>query len=167
MLIWALIKSFWLKVKLPIYCVHQFIRQFSNGALKVLKFVEKERRSLLEHLQPWNAYSIDLFQPNSLHLLSTPTEKIRKSFIFWCSRTVTQRCSVKKMFLKFCKFHRKTSVPESLLRPTNLLEKRLWYRCFSVNPAKLLRTPFLWITSVGYFKVFSGDIEKEYWPEIG
>ena len=160
-------KKFLMESKIAYTCVHQFIRQFSNGALKVLKFVEKRRRSFLEHLQPWNAYSIDLFQPNSLHLLSTPTEKIRKSFIFWCSRTVTQRCSVKKMFLKFCKFHRKTSVPESLLRPTNLLEKRLWYRCFSVNPAKLLRTPFLWTTSVGYFKVFSGDIEKEYWPEIG
>ena len=29
------------------------------------------------------------------------------------------------------------------LRPTTLLKKRLWHRCFPVNFEKLLRTPFL------------------------
>ena len=29
------------------------------------------------------------------------------------------------------------------LRPATLLKKRLWHRCFSVNFAKFLRTPFL------------------------
>ena len=29
------------------------------------------------------------------------------------------------------------------LRPATLLTKRFWYRCFPVNFAKLLRTPFL------------------------
>ena len=29
------------------------------------------------------------------------------------------------------------------LRPETLLNKRLWYKCFSVNFAKLLRTPLL------------------------
>ena len=29
------------------------------------------------------------------------------------------------------------------LRPTTLLKKRLWHRCFPVNFAKFLRTPFL------------------------
>ena len=28
------------------------------------------------------------------------------------------------------------------LRPANLLKKRLWHRCFPVNFAKFLRTPF-------------------------
>ena len=28
-------------------------------------------------------------------------------------------------------------------RPVNLFKKRLWHRCFPVNFAKLLRTPFL------------------------
>ena len=28
------------------------------------------------------------------------------------------------------------------LRPATLLKKRLWYRCFPVNFAKFLRTPF-------------------------
>ena len=30
-----------------------------------------------------------------------------------------------------------------LLRPAALLKKRLWYRCFPVNFAKFLKTPFL------------------------
>ena len=29
------------------------------------------------------------------------------------------------------------------LKPASLLKKRLWRRCFSVNFAKFLRTPFL------------------------
>ena len=33
------------------------------------------------------------------------------------------------------------------LTPTNLLKKRLWYRCFLVNFVKFLRTPFLQNTS--------------------
>ena len=36
------------------------------------------------------------------------------------------------------------------LRPTTLLKKRLWHRCFLVNFAKILRTPLfaeqLWTT---------------------
>ena len=33
------------------------------------------------------------------------------------------------------------------LRPATLLKKRLWYRCFPVNFAKFLGTPFLQNTS--------------------
>ena len=33
------------------------------------------------------------------------------------------------------------------LRPATLLKKRLWRRCFPVNFAKFLRTPFLQSTS--------------------
>ena len=29
------------------------------------------------------------------------------------------------------------------MRPVTLLKKRLWHRCFPVNFAKFLRTPFL------------------------
>ena len=45
--------------------------------------------------------------------------------------------------------HRKTPVPESLLiklqgsRSATLLKKRLWHRCFPMNFAKFLRTPFI------------------------
>ena len=34
-------------------------------------------------------------------------------------------------------------------RPAALLKKRLWHRCFLLNFAKFLRTPFLWNTSGG------------------
>ena len=48
---------------------------------------------------------------------------------------------------KFGKIHRKTPVPESLFlikfAASTLLKKRLQHRCFSVNLAKFLRTPFL------------------------
>ena len=55
---------------------------------------------------------------------------------------------------KFRKIHRKTLVLEFLffnkvagLRDKTLLKKRLWHRCFPVNFAKFLRTPFLQNTS--------------------
>ena len=35
----------------------------------------------------------------------------------------------------------------AILRPATLLKKRLWHRCFPVNFAKFLRTPFLQNTS--------------------
>ena len=37
------------------------------------------------------------------------------------------------------------------LRPSTLLKKRLWHRCFPVNLAKFLRTPFSQNTSGGCF----------------
>ena len=59
------------------------------------------------------------------------------------NRSSHQRCSVKKVFLEIRKIHRKTPVPES----ATLLKKRLWRRCFPVNFAKFLRTPFSQNTS--------------------
>ena len=50
---------------------------------------------------------------------------------------IIQRCSVKKVFLKFCKIYRKTPVLESLFK------KRLWHKYFPVNFAEFLRAPFL------------------------
>ena len=48
-------------------------------------------------------------------------------------RSSHQRCSIKKGVLKnFAKFIFAT-----------LLKKRLWHRCFPVNFAKILKTPFL------------------------
>ena len=44
----------------------------------------------------------------------------------------------KKCSYKFRKTHRKEPVPESLFS----LKKNLWQRCFLVNFAKFLRTPF-------------------------
>ena len=44
------------------------------------------------------------------------------------------------------------------LRPATLLKKRLWHRCFPVNFAKLLKTPFLQNTSGRL--LLNSDIEK-------
>ena len=66
------------------------------------------------------------------------------------SRSSHRKCSVKKGALRnFAKFTGK-QLCQSLffnkvagLRPATLLKKRLWHRCFPVNFAKFLRTPFL------------------------
>ena len=53
---------------------------------------------------------------------------------------VVQRCSVKKVYLKFREIHRKTPVPESLFK--TLLKKRLWHRCFPMNFVKFSKKTF-------------------------
>ena len=64
-----------------------------------------------------------------------------------------QRCSVKKSVLRiFAKFTRNTCARVSFfnkvegLRPATLIKEKLCYRCFLVNFAKFLRTPFMQIT---------------------
>ena len=63
---------------------------------------------------------------------------------------VVSRCSFKKVFLTFFSKFKGKHLRQDLflnkvagLRPTTLLKKRLWHRCFSVNFKKFLRTPFL------------------------
>ena len=60
------------------------------------------------------------------------------------------RCSVTKgIFRNFAKFTENHQSQGSFfikvagLRSTTLLKKRLWHRCFPVNCAKFLKTPFL------------------------
>ena len=97
-----------------------------------------------------------------------------------CSEGVAQRCSVEKVFLKiFAKFTGDhlcqslffTKVAVFRSATLSLLKKRLWYRCFPVNFAKFLRTPFLterlrWpiklFTGKHYFKwsIYSTQIAK-------
>ena len=86
------------------------------------------------------------------------SEHISSKFIiaklFTGYRSSQQRRSIKKGVLKnFAKFTVK-HLCQSLffnkvvgLRPATLLKKRLWQRCFLVNFAKFLRTPFLENTS--------------------
>ena len=69
-------------------------------------------------------------------------------------RSSHQRCFVRKGALKnFAKFTGKHLCQNLFfnkvagLRPETLLKKRLWHRCFPVNSAKFLRTPFLQNTS--------------------
>ena len=73
-----------------------------------------------------------------------------KSFIESGSEAVVQRCSVAKdVFRNFAKLTEKHICQSLFLiklqasRPATLLKKRLWHRCFPVNFAKFLRTPFI------------------------
>ena len=65
------------------------------------------------------------------------------------ARSSYRRCSVKKGVLRnFAKFTGKHLCQRLLFnkvarRPATLLKKSLWHRCFPVNFAKFLRTPFL------------------------
>ena len=56
------------------------------------------------------------------------------------TEAVAQRCSVKKDFLKVLQNSQENTCTR--LKPSTLLKKRLWHRCFPVNFAKFLRTPF-------------------------
>ena len=68
------------------------------------------------------------------------------------NKAVTQRCSVKSVFLKISKNSLKnTIVRVPWLRPANLLKKRFWHKYFTVNFAKFLRKPFWQNTSDGCF----------------
>ena len=68
-------------------------------------------------------------------------------------RSSHRRCSVKKGVLRnFAKFTGKHLCQRLFFnkvagRPATLLKKSLWHRCFPVNFAKFLRTPFLQNTS--------------------
>ena len=66
------------------------------------------------------------------------------------NRTSHQRCSMKKSVLRISAKFTGKHLCQSLffnkvagLRPAIFLKKRLWHRCFPVNFAKFLRTPFL------------------------
>ena len=61
--------------------------------------------------------------------------------VFWPSEVVVRRCSAKKAFLKiFQNSKENTCARVSFL--ITLLKKRLRYRCFPVNFAKISRTTF-------------------------
>ena len=61
-------------------------------------------------------------------------------------RSSHQKCSVEKVFLEISQNSQENSCVRVLFMPT-LFKKRLWHRCFPVNFAKYLRTPFLQNTS--------------------
>ena len=70
-------------------------------------------------------------------------------FTYFITEAVVQRCSVKKLFLEISQNSQENNLCQSLLfnkvaglSPATLLKKRRWHRCFPLNFAKLLRTPF-------------------------
>ena len=59
------------------------------------------------------------------------------------SKAVDQRCSVKKVFLEFSQNSQEKHLCQSLFnKVAGLLKRRIEHRCFPVNFAKFLRTPF-------------------------
>ena len=86
-------------------------------------------------------------------------------------RSSQQRCCKKGVLKNFAKFTRK-QLCQSLfsnkvagLRPSTLLKKRLWHRCFPVNFEKFLRTPtyiehLCWLLLDSAIKVQTYAIEK-------
>ena len=72
------------------------------------------------------------------------------------------RSSCQEVFCKkFRKIHRKTPVP----RPVTLLKKRLLHRCFPVNFAKFLRTPFSFFFRNGSVVLTSVFSQRSYISE--
>ena len=75
---------------------------------------------------------------------------IKVSFIIALpSKSVVRRCSVKKIFLKTSQNSQENTCARvsffnkvAAFRTATLLKKRLWHKCFPVNFAKFLRTPF-------------------------
>ena len=66
------------------------------------------------------------------------------------SETVVRRCSVKKVLLEMSQNSQENACVRvsffnkvADVKCATLLKKRLWDRCFPVNFAKFLRTPFL------------------------
>ena len=78
--------------------------------------------------------------------------KKKRSILLCKTKTVAHRCFVKKQFLEISQNSQESTcvrisflinLQERDLKPTTLLRKRVWHRCYPVNFAKFLRTSFL------------------------
>ena len=76
------------------------------------------------------------------------------SYVVYKFRSSHPDCFVKKMFLEISQ----NSQENTCVRVSFLLKKRPWHRCFPLNFAKFLRTPFLQSTSGGCFCKFLNKI---------
>ena len=101
----------------------------------------------------WRSYFFSLLRSNYFDTTLTFSGQLFRLSRSSYFRTVTiseaaTSCSIKqKVFLQISNISQEnTCARVSFLMLTlisTLLKKRLWYRCFSVNFAKFLRTPFL------------------------
>ena len=90
----------------------------------------------LSQLQENN--KINTRKANITILLTIPTiEPHENKISSLLIEAVVRRCSVKKVFLEILQ----NSQENTCARVS--VKKRLWHRCFPVNFAKFLRTPFL------------------------
>ena len=95
-------------------------------------------------------YSSKKVHKNKQIFIKTPKNPFLGHFLDFLGSPDRLVLFFKDMFFYFfydtlssCKISEKTGS----LRPATLLKKRLWHRCFPVNFAKFLRTPFLNNTS--------------------
>ena len=84
---------------------------------------------------------------NKLSQMILNSQSFAKKFRY--AEAVVQRCSVKMVFLEISQNSQENTCARvsffkkvAGLRPATLLKKRLCHRCFPVNLAKFLRTPF-------------------------
>ena len=99
----------------------------------------------------WLAFATHIFFIIILHIKAAPALLIiiQVKSKMRLSEAATPRCFFLFGFL--------LQTEAVLLRPAALLKKRLWQRCFPVNFAKFLRTPFLQNTSGGCFCTDTDD----------
>ena len=112
-----------------------------------------EQWDIYFHLYIWNVNSYFygstrlLLNEIYLHLMRIGKNLPRKFQTILKTEAVVRRCSVKKMFLEISQNSQEnTCVRVSFLIKLQawgpLLKKRPWHRCFPVDFAKSLRTPF-------------------------
>ena len=110
--------------------------QFTNGSKKMFRQAKGICTASIRKLDKLFSESQEALL-SVFHHQKQPTEVLCK-----------KRCSEK--FRKFTGKHLCKSLffnKVACLKPATLLKRRLWHRCFPVNFAKFLRTPFLKNTS--------------------
>ena len=103
-----------------------------------------------------------------LHANFVSKDKNYKLFVLIYVEAAVRRCSVKKVFLEISQNSQENTCARVsfLIKlqawPATLLKKRLWHRCFPVNFAKFLRTPFftehLWWLLLNMISTISSSI---------
>ena len=102
-------------------------------------------------------------------------EEKRRAF-YQSNEAVVQRCSVKKMSLEIWQNSQENTCARVSFsiklqaEACNFIKKRLWHRCFPMNVAKFLRTPFyiehLWRLLQKRMKIMRAKIRHIYQCQI-
>ena len=142
----------WLLLKIYPTTILIFRRYFRSSSLPAFYKVSVLKTSvkfLGKHIC-WSLFSINLPALRLHHgYFSMKMFCLKNTFLI--AETVVRRCSIRKAPLEISQnLQENTCVRESFLiklqasgvRPATLIRKTLWYRCFPVNFAKFLRTPF-------------------------
>ena len=103
-------------------------------------------------------YKLSIIKPNAMFINNAQFYFASIKNRLNRDRRSGRNCSGKKVFLKISQNSQENTCARVFffnkfagLRPATLLKKRLWCRCFSVNFAEFLRTPFSQNTSEGLF----------------